>query len=422
MTAELTAQRATPHAGRPVQLAFVIFKYFPYGGIQRDMVRIIRECLALDHRIRLYVMRWEADELPEGLNSEAVTLRLLPQRGLTNPRRYARFAAAVAEDLAAAPVDLVIGMNKMPGLDLYFAGDSCFVDKVSHQRGRWYRLLPRSRHFAEFEAAVFAADRATHIMTIAEAQTPIYQRHYGTQPERLHALPPGIDPSRKALPPAERAALRADFRTEFGIANDERLVLFLGSGFIKKGLDRALEALAALPASQRSRTRLFVVGADNPARFQRQARHAGIEANVRFFAGRDDVPRFLAGADLLLLPAYDELAGMVILEAIIAGLPVLVTANCGYAHYVERADAGQVLAEPFRQAALNDALRQVLADDRTLAHWSAQGIAFGQHADIYRLHRYAARLIDAMVRARREPGVSLAAELTALDAEGTSHD
>ncbi len=409
---------AKSNTGGSVQLAFVIFKYFPYGGIQRDMVRIIRECLALGHQVRIYAMRWEAQGLPAELAKGGVELRVLPQSGWSNHKRYTRFADAVATELARDPVDLVVGMNKMPGLDLYFAGDSCFVDKVDVQRSPWHRLLPRYRHFAAFEAAVFAADARTHIMTIAESQTPVFQRHYGTQDERLHPLPPGIDPSRRAPDAVERQAIRDSFRAEFELGADDQLILFLGSGFIKKGLDRAIRAVAALPAEQRARTQLFVVGADKTRPFQRQARRAGIDHQVRFFAGRDDVPRFLTGADLLLLPAYDELAGMVILEAIIAGLPVLVTANCGYAHYVERADAGRILTEPFQQSELNQILAQMTSDDQALSRWSENGIVFGRHADIYRLHHYAARLIDTLVLARRDPCVDLTAELNRLDAEG----
>ncbi|XNM52069.1 glycosyltransferase [Escherichia coli] len=57
----------------------------------------------------------------------------------------------------------------------------------------------------------------------------------------------------------------------------------------------------------------------------------------------------MAAADLLLHPAYQEAAGIVLLEAITAGLPVLTTAVCGYAHYIVDANCGEAIAEPFRQ-------------------------------------------------------------------------
>lgn len=68
----------------------------------------------------------------------------------------------------------------------------------------------------------------------------------------------------------------------------------------------------------------------------------------------------MAAADLLLHPAYQEAAGIVLLEAVTAGLPVLTTCVCGYAHYIVDANCGAVIDEPFRQEALNEILLKAL--------------------------------------------------------------
>ncbi len=81
---------------------------------------------------------------------------------------------------------------------------------------------------------------------------------------------------------------------------------------------------------------------------------------MHFFSGRNDVSELMAAADLLLHPAYQEAAGIVLLEAITAGLPVLTTAVCGYAHYIADANCGTVIAEPFSQEQLNEVLRKAL--------------------------------------------------------------
>lgn len=61
----------------------------------------------------------------------------------------------------------------------------------------------------------------------------------------------------------------------------------------------------------------------------------------------------MSAADLLLHPAVQEAAGIVLLEAIVAGLPVLTTEVCGYAHYINAAQCGVVIPEPFAQEVLN---------------------------------------------------------------------
>ncbi|MNE89928.1 Lipopolysaccharide core biosynthesis protein RfaG [compost metagenome] len=84
-----------------------------------------------------------------------------------------------------------------------------------------------------------------------------------------------------------------------------------------------------------------------------------------------------------------------LLEALVAGLPVLVTDVCGYAHYIREADAGRVLPSPFEQERLNHALADMLADDRRRAFWGRNGLAYADCADLYSMPQKAADVILA---------------------------
>ena len=92
-------------------------------------------------------------------------------------------------------------------------------------------------------------------------------------------------------------------------------------------------------------------------------------------------------------PAYNENTGTVLLEAVVAGLPVLTTAVCGYAHYVADADAGMVVPEPFEQARLDAFLARMLADELARRRWRANGLSYAGHADIYSNAERAANVI-----------------------------
>jgi len=359
-----------------MQIAFCLFKYFPFGGLQRDLIKLSDECRRRGHRVRVYVVKWDAPE------PEDIEVFVAPVRALSGHVLYQRYARWVANHLQQHPVDLLVGLNKMPNLDVYYAGDSCYEEKARTQRSFVYRLLPRYKHFSRFERAVFNRRSATQILTISDDQIPFFRKHYQTPLDRFHPLPPGID--RDRVPPANVAEVRRDFRSEFDVASDEHLLLFLGSGFIKKGLDRALLAVHALPPEQFATTRLMVVGGDNAEYFRRMAARLGIAERVQFFSGRNDVPRFLFGADSLLLPAYDENAGMVILEAMIAGLPALITQNCGYAHYLADTHAGLVSPLPFRQARFNAQLVELMTSDAR-STWQVNGRALAEDHNIYRL-------------------------------------
>jgi len=372
-----------------MQIAFCLFKYFPFGGIPRDLIKLSAECRRRGHQVRVYAAKWDAPP-PAGIE-----VLVVPVKALANHVLYRRYAAWVADHLARHPVDLVVGLNKMPGLDVYYAGDSCYEEKARTQRNPLYRWLPRYKHFAGFERAVFDPRSATRILTISDKEIPLFRKHYATPPERFHPLPPGID--RDRIAPPDVARIRRNFRAEFGVADHEHLLLFLGSGFIKKGLDRALLAMRALPPELAAVTRLMVVGGDNAEPFRRMARRLGIIGRVQFFAGRDDVPRFLFGADSLLLPAYDENAGMVILEAMLAGLPALITGNCGYAPYLARADAGLICPLPFEQQHFNAQLIELMTSPRR-ADWKANGLALAANDEIFRLAQVAVDYFERFAR------------------------
>ncbi len=370
-----------------MQLAFVLYKYFPFGGLQRDFMRIALECQQRGHQIRVYTLIWEG-EVPPGFE-----VLVAPVKAIFNHRRNEKLTDWMNADLARRPVDRLIGFNKMPGLDVYYAADGCYEDKAQTLRHGLYRHWGRYRHFAAYERAVFAKDAKTEVLMISEVQQPLFIKHYGTPLERFHLLPPGISQDRRA--PDNAAQIRADFRREFKLGDDDLLLVQIGSGFKTKGVDRSLKALASLPSALRKRTRLFVIGQDDPKVFQLQSTALGLSDNVTFMKGRSDIPRFLLGADLLIHPAYNENTGTVLLEALVAGLPVLVSAVCGYAHYIAEADCGLVLDEPFEQSQLNQYLDRILKDDAGRATWGRNGLAFAETADLYSMPQHAADVILA---------------------------
>ncbi|MEH6544050.1 MAG: glycosyltransferase family 4 protein [Porticoccaceae bacterium] len=377
-----------------MKIAFCLYKYFPYGGLQRDFLRIATECQARGHSIQVFVLSWQGEK-PEGFD-----IRLIATKGFSSPARYRHFYREVSAELVNNPADVVVGFNKMPGLDIYYAADPCYAYKARHLRSKAYRLTSRYRHFSSYEAAVFGAradENATEILMISEQQQPLFQQYYGTPEQRFHLLPPGIDKSRCA--PLNRESVRREFRQEFALHENQQLLLLIGSGFKTKGLDRILLAMQSLPEAVLANTRLFVIGQDDPVQFQREAKKLGIAEQVQFFSGRDDVPRFLQGADLLVHPAYSENTGTVLLEALVAGLPVLATANCGYAHFIEESGGGRVIDSPYQQSKFDRALQELITADTSAQ--SECALDWAKTADIYSLPERATDLIEGLMPARR---------------------
>ncbi|MEQ9862342.1 glycosyltransferase family 4 protein [Pectobacterium cacticida] len=373
-----------------MNIAICLYKYFPFGGLQRDFLNIAQACVKRGHSVRVYVLSWQGDR-PD--NMEII---LVPTSGLSNHTRHARYVEWVQCHLAAHPVDRVVGFNKMPGLDFYYAADVCYAEKVEREKGFFYRLTPRYKHYAAFETAVFKPTSQTHMLMLTRRQIADFKKHYGTQDDRFHILPPGIALDRKY--DRHSPTIRQTFRQSQGIDQDAMVLLQVGSDFKRKGVERSIIAIASLPARLRHNLIFLVVGQDKPQYFHSVAEKQGIGKQVRFFAGRNDIADFMAAADLLMHPAHQEAAGIVLLEAIAAGLPVCVTDVCGYAFYIDQAQAGRVIPSPFSQDELNLALRDTLSQPDTLAHWAENARRFADTADIYSLPEKAAALITGEQR------------------------
>ena len=368
----------------PPALVFCLFKYFPYGGLERDMLAIATECHRRGYAVTAYTQSWQGT-LPPWLD-----IHLLACDGSTNHGKARRFARQLERALAHEPADAVVGFNKMPGLDVYFAADVCYKEYALAERSWLYRLTGRYRQYRAFEEAVFGPDSTTHVLMISKAQESVYVRHYRTPEARIHFLPPGV--SRDSMAPSHAGDVREGLRRELGLGACDALLLQVGSWFVRKGVDRSIRALAALPPQIREKTHLRVIGADKPVTFVRLAARLGVDRQVRFLGGRDDVPRFLMGADLLLHPAHQETTGKVIVEALAAGLPSVVSGVCGYAHYVQEARAGWVIPEPLDQGLFNQTVGYALAHPETLEDARRNALAFAAREDLY-------GMVDAAVAA-----------------------
>lgn len=370
-------------------IAFCLYKYFPYGGLQRDFMRIAQTVAARGHHVRVYTQSWQ------GEHPAQLELITVPVTSRTNHGRNAEYYRWVQAHLQQHAVDKVVGFNKMPGLDVYYAADVCYAEKVAQEKGFFYRLTSRYRHYAEFEREVFEHGKTTQLLMLTDKQIADFQKHYHTESERFHILPPGIYPDRKYS--QQSPGSRSRYREKNGIGEQQNLMLQVGSDFRRKGVDRTINALASLPEKVRDNTVLMVVGQDKPGRFEALAEKIGVRKNVHFFAGRNDVAELMAAADVLMHPAYQEAAGIVLLEAIAAGLPVITTSVCGYGHHIADAECGAVISEPFDQEKLNSILYTALTERERLNKWAENARHYADTQDIYSLPEKAADIITGEV-------------------------
>lgn len=375
------------------KLAFAVSLFFEYGGMQRSLLRIAQECVDRGHAVHIFTGGWRG-ERPNNISVHELDTEAMTNVS-SNDILAKKLAEAVQQD---GDFDCVVGFTKLPGLDVYYAGDPCYAHRIATSRPWWHRFTPRYFGFHRQEAAVFAKGLKTELMLIAHAEKTEFVKYYKTETERFHLLPPGINRSRFTSAPSHDDV--ASLRDELGVAENEKMLLLVGARFQTKGLDRALEALASLSSEQQVGIKLVVVGGDKQATYLKQAQQLAISDRVIFTGAREDLVRFYYAADLLIHPPYTENTGTILIEAMLCDLPILTTAICGFAFHVIDSQAGKVCPEPFMQSQFNTMLQKML-ETKVLDTFTGKGPAYCDKTDLYSLIERAADIIINRARSNR---------------------
>lgn len=338
-----------------MKLVFAIFRYFPYGGLQKDFLRIAGEAASRGHEVICFTNRWDG-EIPSFLRVEYAHIR-----ALTNHGAMRRFETALGAFLERVRPDRSLAFSRTGGTDFFFAGDDCFAALTAARKNPFLRFLPRTRAYLTLERHIFGKDSSVRILYLTERQKKAYQQYYGTDDARFLYLPPSGSPG--CFRTKGDDLVRARKRRELGLKDDDVMLLEIASDFPCKGVDRTIRAAAALPDELRRNVRLFLVGGGSEAHrrpFVRLTEESGIADRTVFTGARDDVKEFLLAADLVVHPARKEAAGIVLYESLAAETPLICTDVCGYAPLV-RESGCPVLEGPFSQEALDEALRRLLS-------------------------------------------------------------
>ena len=353
-------------------IALVIFDYFEYGGVQKDldalgkMLRLQSEERGVPLKLTLLCMHNRAATIPAWCD-ELQTIAP-PWYIISNHGRAKWFSDQLARIKKEKRFDLLIGFNRNGSLDFYFAGDDCLKEKYL-KRSKLASLLPRGRTFLALEKLVFSpvnSGGAGKIFTITSPQQKAFMRCYpGCSPDRFTLMPPLL--ADEYFERGNTAQLRDETRTEFAISDETLLFIQIAAAFRTKGVDRSLALLGEAKKRGILPDFKFIIvgGTSDKVRNEMKllAKECGLtESEVVFTGPRQDVRRLLCGADLMLHPARAESAGGVLIEALASGVPVLSSNICGYNSFIQKADAGAFLPEPFELSPAVDTLQKVLTN------------------------------------------------------------
>lgn len=349
-------------------IALVIFDYFEYGGVQKDLDalgRMLRK-QAPERQLKLTMlcMHNRSGVLPPWCDE--VRELVPPWYMFSNHRRTEWFDKQLKKIRESREFDLLVGFNRTGSLDFYFAGDDCLKEKYL-KRSKLSSLLPRGKIFLALENKVFSAPKnggAKKIFVITENQQNSFMQQYPQcGKERFLLMPPNL--AEEYFDRSNMVQLRKETRNKFGVSDSTKLIIQIAAAFRTKGIDRSLATLGEAKKHGILTDFKFVVVGGTSQKAQDEmkkiALDCGLDQSEVIFTGpRQDIRRLLCGADLMFHPARAEATGGVIIEALASGVPVVSSAVCGYNTYIAEAEAGIIIPEPFELSNSVKALQNAL--------------------------------------------------------------
>ena len=312
------------------------------GGTERDLFKTAEGLRDLGHDVHLFCGEFGI-EAPPG-----VTPHRIPLLRLGRTAQLLSLAAGAPRLISQAACDLVMSFDRTPDCDVLRCGGGThrgFLRRMAGERGALGRLWQCTRLYhrtlLSMEKRQYRSKRVKKIIAVSTEVKRDIMCNYQVAGDRISVLCNGVDLHR--FHPQKRVRFGQAVRALWNIPMDAPLVLFVGSGFRRKGLDRLL---TIWNAPELARAYLLVVGRD--ARLNRYRTWAESVAPGRIvFAGQQDaIERYYGAADAVALPSLQEAFGNVVLEALASGLPVLVSRAVGAAQVIRGSSAGSIVERP----------------------------------------------------------------------------
>lgn len=357
-----------------MNIAFIRKRFDPYGGAENYLNSLVKILEQKKHNIYIISTNWS--NVP-GVN----LIRVKPSPSFDKNAKYA---------VKSLQPHCTVSFERTTCQDIYRAGDGCHRSWLE-LRGRFidgplkrlsFKLNPKHWGILKKEGKIF---KNTPIIVVnSEMVKKQIISHYSIDDEKIKVIYNGVNTER--FNKETRLLWRTRIRAGLAIDETRPLLLFLGSGFKRKGLKFFLHALRHTPKDVCA----LVAGKGAVAEYKGIARQLGVSGRVIFVGAVQNSEKYYAACDLFILPTVYDPFSNATLEALASGLPVITSRFNGVCEIIRPSVEGEIIDD--------------LLDDRELGHKIMKSLnnlgsmseAATAKAKEYTITKSAGRLIDTI--------------------------
>jgi UDP-glucose:(heptosyl)LPS alpha-1,3-glucosyltransferase len=321
----------------PIRVAVVIPKYGLTGGAETFVFELCERLALLEEfQIHVFANKWRQGKAP-------VTFHKVPTIKFPRFLEPISFAYWANQRIRQRDFTLVHSHERIFEMDLFTFHGIPHKEWVRTTRTRPTSLFDRATAWVEQKG--LSNRHLQMIMPVSSLAKEALLKIYDFPESKVMVNPPGIDAGRfSALDPQ---ACRREVFQRHGLSYEDIVVLFVSMNFELKRLDLVLKGIAGLVAQENRNlpVKLMVAGKGDSRRFTALARDLGIVERVIFVGVIREMEKYYMASDIFTMPSKYDTFGLAVLEAMAAGLPVIISGSVGARDLVETGINGFVLTD-----------------------------------------------------------------------------
>jgi len=346
------------------KIALIRSGYSPFGGIEMHALSLMKHLLA--HKVHIHLLTWPDQDWP----LEHPNLTIVPIGHHWGSRLYQswHFNRSVRRYLKNHSFDCVFSMDQVETCTHIHAGGGShrvFLQIKNQHSPAISRLFRRLSLFHKLilslERKAFTNSSLKKIRCCSAMVQSDISAHYNVPEEKMIVIHNGIDWSGIGKIFEKRQVIQSELLDKHKLNKEWQFILFLGSGFERKGLDIAIKGLKYID----NNFNLLVIGKGSEKPFNQLARANGVNDRVHFLGPQPNGWQFAAMCKGFVLPSRYEPFGRAAAEVQAMGLPALVSNRTGYAELIQEEETGIILRFPDTDSEIQQSFERFAAIMKT---------------------------------------------------------